>query len=541
MVDVNEPISFFGREDALTLLNKRIKDFKEGYRQNIALIGEELSGKTSLIQRFIKNTHEDEIVFAYLKVIAFEHSYFLRNFLRTILYTFLKTKVFLKGDDLEYLTSVMETSMPTVVEFVRKIRINIDKGKITEAYREIIDLPDILTRETGKFCVIIFDNFHNLEELKIANPYQELGKKIMSQRKCMYIVASSSIQKTKEILNEKLSLLFGNFETIEVGSFSVQESLRFIDVELEGFQIDESYKKFLVDFTSGYPFYLKIICEKLKNTLEANNVRGLSLGLLISCLEELLFCKWGILNQYFSNYLKRISTGRNDYTFISILLSMVDGNNKIKEISSSLHKKKEDVSLKINRLHEQNLLSRNGSFYYISCKIFKFWIKHVFQYRLSSINLESQHQLNAFRNSVRCVIDNFIQADKVDSFERIIELFNLFHNESVQLNGHKYRLTNLKEFKAFTIDEDKQCAMAHSMNTLWFILLKENEFVEDDVLKLLDECRRHKGKPQRRIIISFGDIDVNAKLRALGEKIWVWGKRDVNALLNIYNKPFIIK
>ncbi|MFC1703410.1 ATP-binding protein [Candidatus Omnitrophota bacterium] len=538
---IDNPTTLLGREKALTLLAKRIHDFKEGYRQNIALIGEELSGKTSLLKHFIKNLHESHLVTVYIEVIAFEHNHFLRNLLRAILFNFIKTKTFLKDDSLDYLIASAEEIIPGSIDLVKKIKQNIEKGKITEAYREIIDLPDLLSKETNQWCVIIIDNFHNLEELKITNPYQELGKRIMSQKKCMYIVASSSIFKAKEILTEKLALLFGNFEIIEIGLFNVEQSLSFVNVEFEGLQIEESYKKFIVDFTSGHPFYLTIVCSKLKNILESNNVRGVSLGILISCFEELLFYKWGILNQYFSNYLNRISLGKNNYIFISILLALVNGNNKINEISTALHQKKEDVSIKMNRLLEQNLLSRNGSFYYISSKLFRFWIKHVFHSRLATINHDSQYQLNAFRNSVKKEIDNFIDADKIDAFERVFELFNLFHNESVQLNGHKYRLSHLKDVRRFSLDENKKWAIADSMSALWFILLNDKDCKEEDVINFLSECRKHKGKPQRRIVVSLNGIEANAKLRALGEKMWVWSAKEINALLNLYNKPFIIK
>ncbi len=534
-------MGFFGREEELALLNKRIHDFKDGYRQNIAFIGEELSGKTSLLKNFITSLDDEQIVSIYLEIAAFEHNYFLKNFLRTLLFNYLRTKLFLRGDSLDYLISAGQDAVPKTIESVKKIKVNIEKNKITEAYREIIDLPDIFTKETGKFCLIIFDNFQNLEELKINNPYQELGKRIMSQKKCMYIVASSAIVKAKEILTEKLSLLFGNFEVIDLGLFSVKESIAFINSELDGYQIEESYKKFIVDFTSGHPFYLNIICNKLKSILESNNLKGIPLEILISSFEELLFHKWGILNQYFSNYLKRISLGKNNSTSISILLSIVDGNNKIKDIGASLHKKKEDISLKTNRLLEQNLLSRNGSFYYISSKIFKFWIKYVFRFGLTNIDYSTSSQLNSFRNTVKRFVDDFGEAERIDAFERIIELFNLFHNESVQLNGYKYRLSHLKDFKMFSIDEKRKFAIANSMSGVWFIMLNEGKFQEDDVLRLLSECRKHKGKPQKRIIISLEDIDTNAKLRALGEKMWVWTIKDVNALLNIYNRPFIVK
>ncbi len=44
---------FFGRAESLNFLSKRANGLKDGYRQNIAIIGDELVGKTSIIFNFL--------------------------------------------------------------------------------------------------------------------------------------------------------------------------------------------------------------------------------------------------------------------------------------------------------------------------------------------------------------------------------------------------------------------------------------------------------------------------------------------------------
>ena len=78
-----------------------------------------------------------------------------------------------------------------------------------EAYHMILSLPEVFTQETGKSVVLIFDEFGHLENFNIPEVFAELGKRIMTQKNCLYIVASSSPQQTQTILSEKLSLLFG--------------------------------------------------------------------------------------------------------------------------------------------------------------------------------------------------------------------------------------------------------------------------------------------------------------------------------------------
>mgnify|MGYP001769689107 FL=1 len=43
---------FFDRRNYIQILEKRVSSLKEGYRQNIAIIGDENVGKTSIISKF---------------------------------------------------------------------------------------------------------------------------------------------------------------------------------------------------------------------------------------------------------------------------------------------------------------------------------------------------------------------------------------------------------------------------------------------------------------------------------------------------------
>ncbi|MBI3333734.1 MAG: hypothetical protein HYZ93_06570, partial [Candidatus Omnitrophica bacterium] len=46
-------IPWFDREELLTLLSKRVQGFLAGYRQNVALLGPESVGKTTLVKRLL--------------------------------------------------------------------------------------------------------------------------------------------------------------------------------------------------------------------------------------------------------------------------------------------------------------------------------------------------------------------------------------------------------------------------------------------------------------------------------------------------------
>jgi predicted helicase len=69
---------------------------------------------------------------------------------------------------------------------------------------------------------------------------------------------------------------------------------------------------------------------------------------------------------------------------------------------------------------------------------------------------------------------------------------------------------------------------------------KQDVLTENDITEFVKECRKYRHKLQRRIIIAFRDIDANAKLRALEEKILTWDLNNLNQILDLFSKPRVI-
>ena len=73
--------AFFGRKNYLDLLKKRVIGLKDNYRQNIALIADELTGKTSLIFNFMENFHDNRIIVIYMDTRPEPLASFARRFI----------------------------------------------------------------------------------------------------------------------------------------------------------------------------------------------------------------------------------------------------------------------------------------------------------------------------------------------------------------------------------------------------------------------------------------------------------------------------
>ena len=61
-MSIVEQEQFYGRKETLELLKRRVLDLKEGYRQNIAFLGDRHIGKSSLLMKFIADMDEENII-----------------------------------------------------------------------------------------------------------------------------------------------------------------------------------------------------------------------------------------------------------------------------------------------------------------------------------------------------------------------------------------------------------------------------------------------------------------------------------------------
>ena len=106
----------------------------------------------------------------------------------------------------------------------------------------------------------------------------------------------------------------------------------------------------------------------------------------------------------------------------------------------------------------------------------------------------------------------------------------------------KIRLNHFREIKPLEFKSRvlKNGLIGRSSESLWVVAVKAGHVSEDDILELSRECRKYRHKLQRKIIVTLRDIDTNARLRALEEKVWAWDINNLNQILDLYSRPRVI-
>src|SRR3989344_1383330 len=537
--------NFFGRRPIFDVLKKRLLGLKEGYRQNIALLGDRYVGKSSILQKFLADLDDKDIIPIYLDLNFKDLSYVVIKYVGGLLHHYSKSQNFTLHEDVQLLIESTKKFIPQTAKAIAKIQADMAHGRSLEAYRALINLSEVFTAETNKFCVVILDEFQSLEQLALPHVFQELGKNIMTQKRCLYIVTSSSLEQAKKILSEKLSLLFGNFETIVVEPFDLKTSQDFIQQRLEKIKMGNSLQNFLIDFTGGHPLYLNLILQELRYLCAIHNQNEIYVPLLASAVENAIFNPWGVLSRHFELTVDQLCSVKGSGGAIPpILIALTSGRQKLQDVSRALGLKQSFVSQRLARLVEEGVVVKNGTFFYIKDKLFKYWLKYVLQKQLKAVDVSLEKQREAFLLELHRAVDDFKLASQKDLSLRITELLRRFENEALNMNGRRYRLPTFKKILPAKLKMPQPCFFdvldASTEEGSWFIILKKDSLCEGDVSAVLTESKKKGTKTLGHIIISLADIEENAKLKALQERMWVWNEHELNTLLNFYDQPYIL-
>ena len=535
----------FGRKSTLDLLFRRLKDLNEGYRQNVALLGSRYIGKSTVLQKFIADIDDPNTITIYLNLENRDFDYFISKFIKSILYHYARLKNLPIQDEIKVLLEIVRPSIPQTADAVDSILSLSKTKKYTEAYKEIIALPELFNQEAQKQCVIVLDEFHALEDFPVEEVFQLMSNTIMTQRKCLYVIASSYPEIANRILAEKLTLLFGNFENITLSSFDSVTSQEFIEKFMGNMKVGSHLRNFLADFTGGHPLYLSLICQELIHLGAVHKQSEVYVPLITQAVEDVVFNTWGALSRHFDFVISELCQGKGNRSFISLLIALANGQCRVKDLLETLGQKQTQINQKISRLTELDIIERNGTIFQFKDKMFRYWIKYVLQRRLSAVDLEPGKQSKYFREEFNRAVAEFQATSRKDLSTRMSELFHCFDNESLSLNGRRYKLPvfseitpiKLRSIAGTFIDVIKgQCEEG-----TWLVALRKDPFTEGDINALLSESKNMESKPQRLVIVSLSNLDENARVRALQERMWIWNEQEINSLMHIYDKPYVVR
>jgi AAA+ ATPase superfamily predicted ATPase len=529
---------FFGRVDELSLLEKRVAALKEGYRQNIAITGQRLSGKTCLLYHFLDGLKDPSVLPIYVEVINEPFPIFAERFMGTLLYAFLRWRGELPREDFAFLLESAKPYIPQTVAAILEVKHELEKKDFNKAYLDLLNITSIVKKETGIKCIVILDEFQNLSFFSMREPFAHFGKVMMIQKDTMYVISSSDNVAIQRILAEKLSLLFGNFEVIELKGFNFNSSKEFLKGKLAQFKMSDGLLRFLITFTDGNPFYLDLLCAKVRDLAFAAATDVINTKIVVDALEYLYFNSKGTVNQYFTNLINSLYLNA---TTLDVLVAIAKGAHTVNKIREMIGMSMGEISFRLKRLLELNVIFKSGTFYFVVDKGFSFWVKEVYNRKQTSLVSSATMRSDRFKHDVHAHLSKFLFTLRKSGYQRVAELFAAFRGEIAGIDGKKHRLPHFGKIDLISLNKTSSLLLGHKDKRLWSCFIKEGVIDEDDIALFIKETNKMSLKVIKKVLVPLDGIDLNATLLAKVNKIWIWNLKSLNFIMDIYNKDKVIR
>ncbi len=531
-------------------VQQRLAALKKGFRQNIGIIGPEGLGKTSFLADLYRSLSRDpDILAVYVDCQALDFTDLAERWMTAVL-ACVPSAAENQNDPLSGQLAALESTLPRIVEKVRHLRKMIRRGeKNAAAVRELLGLTHTVSEEAGKKLVLILDEFHALSLLPVADPFGLLGRQIMVEKGTLYLAASSKSALACEIFQHQLALLFGNFEIIPMATLDSFETVRLLEARLPGLLFSDVQKKLIIRMTDGVPLYLDLILQHLREEAGRLSAGGgmreamaimLESEILLTAVEEEIFDPHGRISQIFQRRLEHsLGTLKEGAVFYRTLIAISEGARKVPVIAAYTDRKVSECKKILQRLVQEELVSKHNDFYLIDDALFTFWMREVF-----AVHKRRAIPFGDERRDFRLIMNRILEQVDFEGPEavlsRIEALMKSFRGEPIHLGSKRIRLPHFSEVSVKASSGRLFPVWAAASEVKWEGQIAFDAIHEEDVLLFTEETRRTGKKKHFRLIIALGGMDQNARLIAQEAGISVWSLTELNLLFSLYNLPKLI-
>ena len=563
---------WFDREELLDLLAKRIEGFQSGYRQNLALLGPEGIGKSRLLKRLLQERAAPALVRVYLEVAEGDNlvEWALR-FIQTLLYGVLQTQGSASVPTQPGpLLRLCESTVPqTVSAAVRALKLA-EAGRSDEAYDLLWDLPEILAQETGFRVVLVIDEFHRLGLLPVRQPFGALGRKIMVQSSTMHLVSSSEPALARGILREGLALLFGQFETLELGPLGEKACRAAIRrAGLPGVE-GSDWEHILMQLAQGHPGRLDLLLREWKACTALAGPDSSRIAL--EMLERLFLSSESVLRQEFEGHLRRLPSRRSRLSEIQTLSTIASGLHRVRSIAEALGRSSSQVVQALRVLEEKRLIVRHGVFAQVPDRLFRLWMVTAHPLLHGIGWLEGGKTAALFREAMRGCLAQLGHGLRTPMESRVIELMRRWGGEQMPMEGRRLLLPHFsrivpadgpggrrvllaqrlaleeaplrgtsldKSFEEAPPRASAQRAGGKRPGSGWAFIVWEGGLEEKESRLLMQWIRAQPAlKGYRWVVVGpFPPVEVNARLILQEGRVRLWDLSSLNDLLDWYGLP----
>jgi DNA-binding Lrp family transcriptional regulator len=267
--------------------------------------------------------------------------------------------------------------------------------------------------------------------------------------------------------------------------------------------------------------------------------------IVTQAIENVTFNPWGVISRHFELRVSDLCRVKSSANVSSVLIALATGTHRVADLVNNLGLKQSQVTVRINALLGADIIEKNGNYYHIKDKLFRYWIKYVYEHRLKAIDMEPGRARKQFKEEINKAVNDFQVVTRKDLSTRVADLMYKFDNESFDLSGRRYKLSSFQKVVPLKLRMASgnyfDAIQAQGEDGGWLVVIKKDPLHDNDLSGIIEEMKKLNPRPQRCVIVPLNGLDDSAKIRALQEKLWIWNEDELNMLMHLYDEPYIVR
>jgi len=504
----------------LFTLDKRLKAFIQGYRQNIALLGDDCEEIAYLLAEYSRQNQFDNIISIHASTLYGNK----KDFLKTIAFSLL-SGYSRKTDTVDNLIYCLSPSLVATTDCIKNSLKNDNLS-----FLNVVEVINTFITETNMRCVLFIEEFLRLKNI-FDDFYQSFSKFIILQRNCMIVLTDSLPKEAYKVLTGELNLLFGNFEIIFINETNFLENFMHLRSKFEEPAPSAFFISFFVKHLGTNTLYYTAIAEAAKRNYRTEDEEGS----ILATVEHGLFNPKTYLYQRLMRKVDFLQAYFRDYTsIIKLLLAMSEGYLRKKELLSLHIYDSKELHARLQKLSDINYVENLGNIYKLKDPLFSFWITHVFKLILTIP--DSQQRRRLFHAKLQDYIRLFKEDFSENTLTKVLQLLSSFKNDTVYVGKKRYRLPFVEKTKMISYPQENLHLFIGEGKEIIFAGIKEKNVNDSDIFDFIEKGANVKGRGVKKVFIALDTVSPTAKLIAKNNKLTIWDVNDINRLLHIYNK-----
>ncbi len=150
----------------------------------------------------------------------------------------------------------------------------------SEELDQTLDLPEKMSRHTGRRIVVVFDEFQEIVDIGGVPLLKRMRSRFQNHENVSYVFSGSKRHLLKGIFDEEQGAFFKFARPMELGPIPSPDFVRFIVSKFKssGLEIDREVARTVLETTRGHPYYTQQVAHELFDLSSAPSVNDVAVA-----------------------------------------------------------------------------------------------------------------------------------------------------------------------------------------------------------------------------------------------------------------------